>query len=746
MDHLPRPQNPTTPTTPPIEIPLMEVIPYDFQGFTSFPTRHGFTTESNKLQLSRPSNEIASMLQSWLYFGLLAEFIGYPLCIQHFVRSRRAGDTSDFISSAILEELLRDWDERRNSIKRANRPSYKELKRHIQSHIELAASKVFELEWKKKCYTPPIPEILLSIKILISTLALTLHFKPGSRTYLYGWEASDSTLKMNLPGGIPLAQGRSPSAVARFLMDHMHAAAWCPHQIHLLCSSQLYITVIYTLQVHRQHNVSHRGCSEAECLANNVELGNGEYKVRHVREECRCNDIVIPEQKMIEIIKEGGIPLVSIQSGPHGQLHLDVTKATVTSRYVALSHVWSDGMGNPKLNALPQCQLNKLMKCLQNLRWPNMTISDFVSAKFRPMGIDLGKYFRHTRPDPNGKFWMDTLCIPVGENHKELKTKAINQMAAIYAGASGVLVLDSEIEHLSAKALENIELLAHVTQSAWMRRSWTLQEGALSRCCQFRCADGAVDPIRDPIYEFKFPVSAPAHFSCHSHIRQQVHTHLLAVFKSAIKSPETRPRPTHTRDLVKVWNALALRSTTKREDVPRILANLLGFSAHEIMKREREGERMRAIFRNISTIPFSILFTQGTKERGNMYHRNRWVPNIPGTDILTLYPLMRFGGKNLCLGSKWSGGNLPHVILIKKAIPVLRNVSLHAYFNGGSVHTFHVDFCRQPGDEFNSSQYAATCIVLENWVGKLDYSTRLMGACLHLSEVPEVEELGIRVR
>lgn len=360
---------------------------------------------------------------------------------------------------------------------------------------------------------------------------------------------------------------------------------------------------------------------------------------------------------------------------------------------------------------------------------------------------------------------MDTLCIPVGENHKELRTKAINQMAAIYAGASGVLVLDSEIEHLSAKALENIELLAHVTQSAWMRRSWTLQEGALSRCCQFRCADGAVDPIRDPVYEFKFPVSAPAHFSCHSHIRQQVHTHLLAVFKSAIEFPKTRPRPTYTQDFVKVWNALALRSTTKREDVPRILANLLDFSAHEIMKREKEGERMRAIFQNISKIPFSILFTQGTKERGNMCHQNRWVPNIPGTDVLALYPLMRFDGKNLYLESgyeerpvklspplsflvpkPWKEKNLPHVILIKKAIPVLRNVSLRAYFNGGSVHTFHVDFCRQPGDEFNSSQYAATCIVLENWVGKLDYSTRLMGACLHLSEVPEVEELGIRVR
>lgn len=36
---------------------------------------------------------------------------------------------------------------------------------------------------------------------------------------------------------------------------------------------------------------------------------------------------------------------------------LDTTSSKRQVRYVAISHIWADGLGNPKENAMPRCQL-----------------------------------------------------------------------------------------------------------------------------------------------------------------------------------------------------------------------------------------------------------------------------------------------------------------------------------------------------------------------------------------------------
>ena len=54
--------------------------------------------------------------------------------------------------------------------------------------------------------------------------------------------------------------------------------------------------------------------------------------------------------------------------------------------YVALSHIWADGLGNPFKNSLPLCQLNRLQNAVKNLQ-------------------------NHSEPNIRGcSFWVDTLC------------------------------------------------------------------------------------------------------------------------------------------------------------------------------------------------------------------------------------------------------------------------------------------------------------------------------------------------
>ena len=60
----------------PSEVPILHNIEYDFSGFEDFPTRHGFVKDGTVHLEGKSAADCASLLQSWLFFGLLAEIGG----------------------------------------------------------------------------------------------------------------------------------------------------------------------------------------------------------------------------------------------------------------------------------------------------------------------------------------------------------------------------------------------------------------------------------------------------------------------------------------------------------------------------------------------------------------------------------------------------------------------------------------------------------------------------------------------
>lgn len=72
----------------------------------------------------------------------------------------------------------------------------------------------------------------------------------------------------------------------------------------------------------------------------------------------------------------------------------------------AISHVWSDGMGNDESNKVTKCQLERIGRELEALQ----------EERRRTMGIYerfySGETFKSYRHSQRVHFWLDTLCIP----------------------------------------------------------------------------------------------------------------------------------------------------------------------------------------------------------------------------------------------------------------------------------------------------------------------------------------------
>jgi hypothetical protein len=86
-------------------------------------------------------------------------------------------------------------------------------------------------------------------------------------------------------------------------------------------------------------------------------------------------------------------------------------------------------MGNPNVNGLPHCQLRRLQNLVSELQ-DKMTGSKAEGAK-------------------TPGFWIDTLCIPVGEEYEQARKDAIVGLTRVFQEATAVLVVDAELTDVS---------------------------------------------------------------------------------------------------------------------------------------------------------------------------------------------------------------------------------------------------------------------------------------------------------
>jgi len=72
-----------------LDVPFVCKKSYDIGSFALYPTSRGFSLNKDGFLniLEDQNEELPSLLQEWLYFGLLQEFLGREVNLQDFVRT-----------------------------------------------------------------------------------------------------------------------------------------------------------------------------------------------------------------------------------------------------------------------------------------------------------------------------------------------------------------------------------------------------------------------------------------------------------------------------------------------------------------------------------------------------------------------------------------------------------------------------------------------------------------------------------
>lgn len=440
MDHLPTPKNAVTNER--TIVPYVCLKGYDGGSFLTYSIREGVTHalpsdgnvpggspyRQHERVYPTPKQEQEDFLQRWLFFGLIHEILGDRYRPEDLVSNIETDDGQNpTVSTLGLVEALDNWISDIHAGFVNPRHTYE----HIAECLRLAFATIHGAG----------PDFDPRIKFSLASL--------GELFTLATNEAYNVTAN------------KCPSAFAR-LMDLEYAywktpmlsSGWCPSQVRVNVENHWYLQTMHFLTFLGQpaSDGFHRRCSNDRCLAYQNELAT--YQTKHLT-GCNCEYISIDTKRLTEILESGSLPLLRIQeSHTLNGLSIELVPSQSTTRYIALSHVWADGLGNPYENALPRCQLGFLHE----------TINKYY-AKLYPQAVE------------EILLWCDTLCCPVEPG--EAKNIALAQMKKTYLEATRVLVLDASLRMYDFNSMEADEACIRILNSGWTRRLWTLQEGAL---------------------------------------------------------------------------------------------------------------------------------------------------------------------------------------------------------------------------------------------------------------------------
>lgn len=599
MEHLPRPNGQEKSIFP--AIPYLCLEKYDGGPFLDYPRRSGLpnikTSGNVRLtaSLSSASRQFLAtavpaalevFLQNWLFFGLLSEVLGDLYRHEDFVTTSLDGETEKtIVTTANLVTRLEDWEARITQDKDSLMAVYE----HIAKCLQLTHA----------CLVIQYATFDNDLKFHLASVAELLGYA-ASKACNVAWTDSPSRFLIPVSWGTTINEDFWKSAL-------FERSNCCPSQMQMLrrdFASPQALAFVAGCFYEDVVQLNHASCDGDSCRAgDSVSLGQ---VTRHVRDFCQCEFLQVDEDELADCLKKGRLPLLRLKEDAE-MMSIQVVPSTDSTFYVALSHVWADGLGNPKSTALPRCQLSRLKALIENLDFDYVKCEDMSNALDYPG--DASEIL----------LWCDTLCCPVVS--KEAHDMALRQMYRTYDEASAVLVLDRSLISHRAGGMRVDEACVRIATSRWMTRLWTLQESAL--------------PARKNKLWFQFTKTALPVRTLYGHLvkikktdirRQGVVDSVIGRFFSFKSLFDVQSTENQGAQMEDIMNGLLYRSVTVPSDEPLIIATLLALDLSRILASE-PAERMNILWRIIGISPSGIdkhiLFHMGPK----IYERGlRWAP------------------------------------------------------------------------------------------------------------------------
>lgn len=342
----------------------------EYQDFLNFPSRHGWKVNPEDYKIDIIENNHGyndsivdpnEFVQSWLFFCLLTVVVrtDEPFYMCDLIRVERPGiDEEHYITTKGLEHKITQW----HDWMKKDRSQAKFRLMQTDLVIEFARQVVREnLDNKKREDLKIDPLISLSIMVLGETLsAVKSSMLREMGESILGWESDD------LNGwGYP-----------SWVMEHMpDKCAYTRKALKRQIGPNA--TLLLAAWKHCQwHDGAEYGCSKTECKyikvlsskkQENSIAGASDPGANTTHENyiprCACRERGKPPCKLVgpkmedvhEILRDGNASFPVFQVAGQSENHTSVVvkdwgEVHQESLFATVSHVWSQGLGNPRSN------------------------------------------------------------------------------------------------------------------------------------------------------------------------------------------------------------------------------------------------------------------------------------------------------------------------------------------------------------------------------------------------------------
>ncbi|KAH0569263.1 hypothetical protein GP486_000019 [Trichoglossum hirsutum] len=543
---------------------------------------------------NRSPQDIVQSLQTSLYFGTLISIfarVGIPVRTRDFLDSSSPGGEI-FVRTTKLPDLIADWTKREGF---SERP----LVFDVNSPRLLRSENIREmLNWtfyylnmfrhESKAMAEPCKSRMQLVELSIMAMAESLCSVIAA---IYGYDARE------MP-----TWGSSPVLKAQ-LRDNGWCVSDSPFFPESMTRAAISTDYYFSSFVCPRPRGDHSKCTMAICNEYCKKITIGEYQQKHVAHDCKCKPIQVPKEA-INLVAERQIPVLQWDG------------KTIRVSAGGTQNNWSDGLGNDdKINSLWACQLSRIQ----------LLVNELYSRPHRALDPDHAREV--SREDGIVSFWIDTLCVPVGEENRhaggddkrDLRKEAISQMADVYRLASRVLVLDSFILTLPCSA-DVVDKYLRIHLSTWHHRLWTMQEGQLASRLFFQFRDGA-ESFNDMklVGLQSFDRFAPRNLC--SPTRLLCAVELEAFYRGTELGADT------SRDIMARMRSCARylrgRETSRSEDEPVCVANILGLDAGRVLDQDGADARMACFYDLVGQFDPRIIFHDHPRLPTDGY---RWAP------------------------------------------------------------------------------------------------------------------------